>query len=357
MSASDPAALGSPVPALEVGRYGRGVLLACLGALFWSLSGVLIRLTEAATSWQIVFYRALAMSLTLLILAVRYRGRDLPLRRAGRDALLAGLAFSSASCCFILAIGYVTVANALFMSGIAPFITALLARAWLGEAVPSRTWYAMLLAAAGVVVMVRSSLAFDGLFGNVLALGSAVSFALVSACLRKGRQNDMAAAVLWSGLSSTMAAAVILAVTGEGFAITQRDLALCAFMGTVQLGLGSLCYAYAARHLAAAPLQLLALAELAVARLGLAGGRRGADGDPGRRCDDPRGHGLPGQRTDAPAGGTRRRLTLRQRGLEGRRAVRLRPAKLVCYGPSAFRTGKVLRVLRRPRAGCSRATE
>ena len=211
MSASDPAALGSPVPALEVGRYGRGVLLACLGALFWSLSGVLIRLTEAATSWQIVFYRALAMSLTLLlILAVRYRGRvDIPLRRAGRDALLAGLAFSSASCCFILAIGYVTVANALFMSGIAPFITALLARAWLGEAVPSRTWYAMLLAAAGVVVMVRSSLAFDGLFGNVLALGSAVSFALVSACLRKGRQNDMAAAVLWSGLSSTMAAAVI----------------------------------------------------------------------------------------------------------------------------------------------------
>ena len=264
MSASDPAALGSPVPALEVGRYGRGVLLACLGALFWSLSGVLIRLTEAATSWQIVFYRALAMSLTLLlILAVRYRGRvDLPLRRGGRDALLAGLAFSSASCCFILAIGYVTVANALFMSGIAPFITALLARAWLGESVPSRTWYAMLLAAAGVVVMVRSSLAFDGLFGNVLALGSAVSFALVSACLRKGRQNDMAAAVLWSGLSSTMAAAVILAVTGEGFAITQRDLALCAFMGTVQLGLGSLCYAYAARHLAAAPLQLLALAEL-----------------------------------------------------------------------------------------------
>jgi DME family drug/metabolite transporter len=264
MSATDPAALGSPVPALEVGRYGRGVLLACLGALFWSLSGVLIRLTETSTSWQIVFYRALAMSLTLLlILAVRYRGRiDLPLRRAGRDALLAGLAFSSASCCFILAIGYVTVANALFMSGIAPFITALLARAWLGETVPSRTWYAMLLAAAGVVVMVRSSLAFDGLFGNVLALGSAVSFALVSACLRKGRQNDMAAAVLWSGLSSTVAAAIILAVTGEGFAISQRDLALCAFMGTVQLGLGSLCYAYAARHLAAAPLQLLALAEL-----------------------------------------------------------------------------------------------
>ena len=51
MSASDPAALASSVPALEVGRYGRGVLLACLGALFWSLSGVLIRLTEAG--WEL----------------------------------------------------------------------------------------------------------------------------------------------------------------------------------------------------------------------------------------------------------------------------------------------------------------
>ncbi len=269
LAATESAALASSLPTTEAGRYGVGVLLACLGALFWSLSGVLVRLIESASSWQIVFHRALAMSLALLlILAVRYRGRvDLPLRRAGWYGLLAGLAFSSASICFILSLAHVTVANALFMSGIAPFITALLARAWLGETVPGRTWAGMALAAAGVIVMVRSSLAFDGLAGNLLALGAAVSFALLSTVLRKGRQNDMTPAVLWAGLTSSVAAAGILALTSGTFAVTGRDLTLCIVMGTVQLGLGSICYTLGARHLPAAALQLLALTELVLSPL------------------------------------------------------------------------------------------
>lgn len=264
MTAAPSASMAQPAPAFDTGRYGLGILLACLGAFCWSLSGVLVRLTEAAGPWQIVLYRALAMTVTLLlILGVRYRGRvHLPLRRAGRDGLLAGLALSSASICFILSLSHVTVANALFMSGIAPFITALLARAALGESVPGRTWGAMALAAAGVLVMVGGGLAFEGLVGNLLALGAAVSFALVSIFLRRGRQNDMMPAVLVSGLISAAVAAALIAAASGSFAMTGRDLALCALMGAVQLGLGSILYAMSARHLPAAALQLLALTEL-----------------------------------------------------------------------------------------------
>ena len=267
MPASAPAAAIRRAP--DQGVVGQGALLTVAGALFWSLSGVLVRLVEAAGSWQIVLYRSLAMTATLLlILGLRYDGRVLgPLRRAGSGAVLAGVALSSASCLYILALAHVTVANALFMSGIAPFVTALVARVWLGEAVPGRTWAAMTVAVAGVVVMVGGGLAPGRLAGNLLALGSAVSVALVSVLLRRGRQGDMTPAVFWSGLVSAALGVAALLLAGDGapgaaFAVGPRDLLLCSVMGSVQLGLGSVCYTLGARHLPAAALQLLALLEL-----------------------------------------------------------------------------------------------
>ena len=60
-------------------------------------------------------------------------------------------------------------------------------------------------------------------------------------------------------------AALLLATEGEpraAFVVSARDLTLCAVMGSVQLGLGSVCYTLGTRHLPAAALQLLALLEL-----------------------------------------------------------------------------------------------
>ena len=64
--------------------YARGVVLVALAGVFWSIGGLLIRLIEAASGWQIVLFRSLALALTLtLIIALRHRGR---LIRAFRDA-------------------------------------------------------------------------------------------------------------------------------------------------------------------------------------------------------------------------------------------------------------------------------
>jgi drug/metabolite transporter (DMT)-like permease len=125
----------------------------------------------------------------------------------------------------------------------------------------------MAVAVAGVAVMVGGGLAPGRLVGNLLALGSAVSIAMVSVLLRRGRQGDMTPAVFWSGLVSAGLAVVALLLAAEGapraaFAVSPRDLLLCSIMGSVQLGLGSVCYALGARHLPAAALQLLALLEL-----------------------------------------------------------------------------------------------
>jgi drug/metabolite transporter (DMT)-like permease len=252
----------------QAGR-ARGLALA-LGATFcWSLAGLIVRLIHEATSWHIVVYRSLGVAAMLgTMMALVHRGQaGRAIRLAGWPAVLAGICSSASSVLFILALGQVTVANALFMTGITPFLAAIGGQLFLGERVPRRAWGAMALALTGVVLMLGSGLALGQLAGNVLALGSAMAFAVHALLLRSNRQSDMLPAVLHAGVVGTLLGLAALGVQGLSPRVPPRDLALGLAMGAVQLGGGLVLYTRASRHLPAAELQLVATAELVLAPL------------------------------------------------------------------------------------------
>jgi len=253
---------------MPIGR-GRGFAFALGATFFWSLAGLLIRLMSEATSWHIILYRSLgATALVGGVLALVLRGRvGEAIRLAGWPAVLAGLCSSASSVFFILALGRVTVANATFMGGITPFLAAIGAQAFLGERVPRRVWGAMGLAAIGVTLMLGGGLALGQLSGNLLALGSAVSFAGHALFLRWNRQSDMLPAVLYAGLFGMLFGLLALGVLGVPPHVPLRDFGLATAMGVVQLGGGLVLYTRASRYLPAAELQLVATAELVMAPL------------------------------------------------------------------------------------------
>jgi drug/metabolite transporter, DME family len=262
--------------------YLRGVLLVVLAGSFWSLGGILVRLVEAAGAWQIIFYRSAALIPTLaLIMAVRHGGGGgrwflATFRAAGRNGLAAGALQAAASVAFILALQHTTVANTLFMLGGAPFLGALLGWVVLGERVRRATWFAMALAFIGVAVMVGNGVALGTAIGNLYALTAGVCFAGFSVLLRRGRETDMMPCALYAGVFGSLVAALFILLApelgapdrsggggdGGGFAVTPRDLALCATMGVVQLGMGMTAYVLGARHVPAAELTLLSMVEL-----------------------------------------------------------------------------------------------
>jgi drug/metabolite transporter (DMT)-like permease len=259
----------SPPPPEAPTSRARGLALALGATLCWSLSGLLVRLVEAATSWHVILYRSLgtAAMVAALIAAIRGRGAAQAVRQAGRPAVLAGCASSASSVLFILALGRVTVANALFVAGITPFLAALGSRAFLGERVARRAWAGMALGATGVAVMLGSSVAGGRLAGNLLALGSAASFAVHGLILRAQRRSDMLPAVLHAGLVGVLVGLAALGVQGLSPRVSPRDLLLGLAMGAVPLGGGLALFTRASRHLPAAELQLVAMAELVMAPL------------------------------------------------------------------------------------------
>ncbi len=240
-------------------RYAMGVALVLLAGVFWSLAGILLRNIEAATSWQIIFYRSLFLALTLLaVIAVRHRGRVVGAFRAiGRVGVIGGACVAVGYIAIVLSILNTTVANALFIFASTPFFAAALGWLILREPVRRRTWGTIAVALCGVGVMVAEGLAGGGLFGNLMAVVMTLAFAALIVALRHGRAVDMMPTVCLGGALAAVAGLIL----ADGLAISLHDLMICLLLGSVQVGAGMVAFTIGSRHVPAAELGLLSMTE------------------------------------------------------------------------------------------------
>ena len=238
----------------------RGLLLMIGAGLCWSTGGVLVRSTELANGWEIVFWRSVFMVLTLgAILTVWHRGAVLrKFAAVGVWGVVSGAFLAMTFFFFILAVTMTTVANTLVTMSIMPFIAALLGWVALKEPIVPRTWVAMGAAAAGRIMMFAASLAGDGAAGMLVALGVPFAFAVNLIVLRRhATQVDMVPTVLIAGIISVLVALPC----ALPFSASLHDVLVLAVMGAVQLGIGCMLMTLAARDLSAAEIGLLSLLE------------------------------------------------------------------------------------------------
>ena len=254
-----------PAPAVRVRRprHAAGVALVLAASVLLSLSGVTLRHMESANGWQITFYRSLTFALVIFLwLAFSYRARVFhAFATAGRAGLIAGLSLGLGSVCYIYALLLTTVANALFIISAAPFMAAILGWMVLRERVRPLTWATMAVALAGIAIMVFDGVRGGRLLGNLVAFGTPISFAIMLVALRRAGDRDMIPAICIAGVVGV----VLGFAMSDTLAIPRHDLALCVFLGIVQYGGGFVLLTLGARHLPAAEVALLALAETVLA--------------------------------------------------------------------------------------------
>jgi drug/metabolite transporter (DMT)-like permease len=248
------------VPDLHQRRRGR--LFVALAAVAWSTAGLFQRGLSVDVATQLAG-RALFAALGLLAyVAITERGRVLTAFRAtgrGGIAIVALLAISSAS--FLAALNHAPVANVLFMQALAPIFAAALATL-LGEAVSRRTWIAMLVALAGVAVMVGGPGGASWL-GQGLSLLMAASFAAVIVITRHRRDVSMAPATCLSQIVVFAAAAPFAHFGDAG----PKDVTLFATLGVCQIGLGFVLLTIGARLIPAGEVALITLLEIVLGPL------------------------------------------------------------------------------------------
>ena len=238
----------------------RAIAMMVVAAICWSSGGYLVRLLDLRDAWEIVFWRSVFMAFFVLgVLFAMHRGRTpAAVRAVGWPGLAAGAFLSCTFFFFIASLTRTTVANTFVLMSVSPFLAAIAGRLVLGERVPVRTWIAMAVAFAGIVVMFADAVDAGRIVGNLLALGVSCFFAAQVTVLRKYHATvDMLPQVMIAGVISIVVAAPL----ALPFTATPRDLGVLLVMGCVQLGTGCLLATAASRHLTATQLGLLALLE------------------------------------------------------------------------------------------------
>jgi drug/metabolite transporter (DMT)-like permease len=250
------------LPASDAHKHG--VLFVFAAGVLWSTVGLGIRLIEDAGVWQILLYRSLAMTLFLYIV-IRVRSGESPfvqLRRTGFPAVVAATSLLAAYSGAIYAIQTTSVANAMLLFATAPFLTAVLAWIVLREPVRRATWIAILIALAGIAIMVADKSGSVRLMGSLAALGSALGFAIFTVALRWGRSAEMLPSVFLSGLFGVLFTLAICQFQGLSLILSANDGGVAFAMGIFQVGAGLILYTIGSRSLPAAELTLLSLAEV-----------------------------------------------------------------------------------------------
>jgi multidrug transporter EmrE-like cation transporter len=194
---------------------------------------ILVRAPTSATRGRSSSGARCSWCLRRGVLAIQNRGRVLEkIVQSGMPGVWSGLALGATFFFFILSVTQTTVANTLVLMSTGPFFAALAGRLFLGEHVPLRTWIAIAVALAGVVLMFADSLGTGQLAGNLLALGVPIAFAANVVVLRRHRASvDLVPSVLLAGVFSIIVAAPLAAVRDGARPRRPRHDGRCAGQG------------------------------------------------------------------------------------------------------------------------------
>ena len=236
-----------------------------LVTLMWSTAGVVTRQLEVARSFEVTFWRSFFTAASLLMILPFFQGRAVftNILNGGKSLWLSGICWSVMFTAFMVALTLTTVANVLVTLALGPFITALMARVFIGHRISARTWAAIALASAGIAWMYGGQIDLGSqLAGTLVALlvplAGACNWTVVQHSRTHGQNVDLVPAVLVGAAISALATLPL----AFPFSATPHDIGLLALLGLFQLAIPCALAVLCASVLKAPEVALLALLEV-----------------------------------------------------------------------------------------------
>jgi drug/metabolite transporter (DMT)-like permease len=248
---------------LERRRARQGQLAILVAAVAWSTAGLAQRELDASPATQVAGRAVFAgLALLAVVLVMERRGTVAAFRSMGRSGVAMAVFLAISSGTFLLALNSTSVANVLFMQAAAPMMAALLGWALLSERIDGRTWVALALAGAGVVLMAAGS--FDaGAAAVGLPFLMTASFAAVIVIARHRRDVSMMPATCASQVLVVLACLPFVALGSA----SDSDWAILAALGVGQMGLGLALLTIGARLIPPAQVAVISLLEVVLGPL------------------------------------------------------------------------------------------
>ena len=236
-----------------------GPVLIFMGALSLSFGGLLVKSFEGSTLWQILFWRSLFFSLTVLaFLIISYKKKTFQaFYESGLPGFFGGIILSFGFCGYVFAMYNTTVANTNFIISLQILFLAIFGYFFLKEKISAITLTSIVLAISGVFLMVGNSLSPGELSGNLAAFTMPITFAVLIMIVRKFPTVDMVPAQFVAGISSCLIGFLL----SNKLMISSHDIFLGFLAGFFQVGFGFIFITIGARSTPSAMVGVIMLSE------------------------------------------------------------------------------------------------
>jgi|TARA_Y100000389_G_scaffold102113_1_gene98919 drug/metabolite transporter (DMT)-like permease len=236
-----------------------GPFLVFLGAFSLSFGGLIVKSFEGSTLWQILFWRSLFFSFTVLtFLLINYREKTFKaFKDSGLPGFFGGIILSFGFCGYVFAMYNTTVANTNFIISLQILFLTIFGYFFLKEKISAVTLISIILALSGVVLMVGNSLTPGELSGNLAAFSMPITFAVLIMIVRKFPTVDMVPAQFVAGICSC----IIGYLLSTKIMISPHDIFLGFVAGCFQVGLGFIFITTGARTTPSAMVGIIMLSE------------------------------------------------------------------------------------------------
>ncbi|MDR0496239.1 MAG: DMT family transporter [Treponema sp.] len=234
---------------------GQGAIL--LTAIFWSTSGILIKLID----WHPIVITCLRSFIAALFLfAARLIAPPAGSVKTKPTVLWASaLIFTFTMITFIIANKLTNSANVIMLQYSAPVWAALLGWVLIKEKPHWEHWGALVLVFGGLILFFRDGLGSGAIIGDALSLVSGIFLGLYSVSMRMMKDgNPRDAMLLGHVITTVICLPFIFLYPPSPKAISVIAIIL---LGTVQIGIASLLFSYGIKRISAVQAMLTATAE------------------------------------------------------------------------------------------------
>ena len=233
------------------GTRRQAILFLVLTAILWSSSGLLVKII----SWQPL---SILSGRSILSTAVFWIFLQYPVRfRWTRLQVVGAFGYVGAQLFFIMATKLTTAANAIFLQYTLPVYIVLFGYWFLNERPQRADWISLIVIFTGLFLFFGDDLNFEGVAGNILAILSGMSMAVLMLCMRKQKDGTPANTILLGN--------IIGAVIGMPFVFQESfslpNLGIIAYLGIFQIGLSFVLYSIAIKQVQALESSLILTLE------------------------------------------------------------------------------------------------
>ena len=236
-----------------------GPILIFLGAFCLSFGGLIVKSFEGATLWQILFWRSIFFSIVVgIFLLITHKKKIFnSFYESGLPGFIGGLILSLGYCGYLFAMYNTTVDNTNFIIQTQTIFLAVFGYIFLKEKISKLTLFSIILAFAGIILMVGNSLSPGQASGNMAAFIMPISFATLILIVRKFPDIDMIPMQFIAG----MGAIIIGYLLSTKIIISPHDIFLGFLAGFFQVGLGFILITIGARSTPSALVGIIMLIE------------------------------------------------------------------------------------------------